>query len=776
MGITQANTLGIQGLGGVGKSTLAAYFYHYLDFEAKFWADVSGKPDFTVFAEKIILALGGKVNQPIDITELINNLLSLLSQRRCLLVVDNLETLLDEERNWRDEYYQDFFSRWQQQGTNSTLFITTQDKPKLFQALQHWYTLGGMKIEEGIALLTKLAIQGTEAELKAFVEYVNGHPLTIKLVAGYLREYCDRQLSQVEKLGLEKFDLAYQEAEGLHRNKQDARLSWIIERHLDRLSAEQKQFLTNLSVYRLPFNREAANYQWIGKKVKPIVIQKKLQEFSNRSLLIKTQENKFQFESLVQKYVLQQANSLNNAHQQAIEYYCTNLKEEESWQVLDDVSEYLEIIDHRCELKQYASANESLNICYGFLNLRGYFRVLVEISEKLVQGWQLNLQPEDKSDYAKSLKNLGNAYGSQGEYQQAIDFYQQSKEITREIGDRSGVANSLGNLGNAYDFLGEYQQAINYYQQSKEIKQQIGDRSGVANCLIGLGNVYHSLGEYPRAIKCLKQSKEIKQQIGDRSGVADSLIGLGNAYYFLGEYPRVIDYYQQSLEIKREIGDRSGVANSLNNLGNAYNSQGEYQQAIDYYQQSKEITGEIGDRSGVANSLIGLGNAYNSLGEYQQAIDYLQESLGITQEIGDRSGVAYSLNNLGNAYNSQGDYQQAIDYYQKSLKIKREIGDRNGVANSLNNLGDAYNNLGEYQRAIDNLQQSLEISQQIGTRDIEAESWFNLGDTRKNLQQKSEAKTAYENSRKLYQAMKLDKKVAECDKAIPDLEHDDMGA
>ena len=56
----------------------------------------------------------------------------------------------------------------------------------------------------------------------------------------------------------------------------------------------------------------------------------------------------------------------------------------------------------------------------------------------------------------------------------------------------------------------------------------------------------------------------------------------------------------------------------------------------------------------------------------------------------------------------------------------------------------------------------------------EAESWFNLGDTRKNLQQKSEATTAYENARKGYQAMGLDKKVEECDKAIQNLENSDI--
>ncbi len=644
--------MGIQGFGGVGKSTLAAYFYQSLDIEAKFWADVSLKPDFTVFAEKIILALGGKVTQPIDITQLINNLLDLLSQRRCLLVVDNLETLLNKDRNWQDEYYQQFFSRWLQQGTNSTLFITTQDKPQLFQGSDYWHTLGGMKIEEGIALLNNLEIQGTEAELKAFVEYVDGHPLTIKLVAGFLKEYCDSQLSQVEELELKQFELAYEEAEGAHRSKQDARLSWIIERHLKRLNSEQKQFLTNVSVYRLPFSREAASYMFVEKDVKKYIIQKKLIGLCNRSLLRELQDNKFQFESLVQKYILRQANDLTNAHQQAIEYYQANLKEEESWELLEDVSEYLEIIDHRCELKQYAEANKILDdSCYDFLARRGYYGVLVEIYKKLVQGWQPpNLQPEERSNYASSLKNLGNAYYYLGEYQQAIDSFQQSLKIKQEIGDRNGEAKSLNNLGSAYNSLGEYQQAIDYLQQSLEITREIGDRNGEAK----------------------------------------SLNNLGNAYYYLGKYQQAIDSFQQSLKIKQEIGDRNGEAKSLNNLGSAY-----------YY-----------------------------LGKYQQAIDYLQQSLEITREIGDRYGEANSLIGLGNAYNSQGDYPQAIDYYQKSLKITRKIGDRYGEACSLNNLGD----------------------------------------TRKNLQQKSEAKTAYENARKLYQAMGLDKKVAECDKAIQSLE------
>ena len=698
---------------------------------------------------------------------MINNLLQLLSQRRCLLVVDNLETLLDRERKWQDKNYQEFFRCWKQQGKNSTLLITTQDKPQLFQDLQQWYPLGGMKITEGVELFKKFKIVGTDDELKAFVKYLNGHPLAIKLVAGFLINYCDSQFSQAEELQLEQFDLAYDEASGSHRKQEDARLSWIIQQHLARLTLEQTEFLFSLSVYRLPFNRKAASYMLREKEAKPIVVERKLQELCNRSLLTKTEDRKFQFESLVQKYVLQQANTLTNAHQQAIEYYQANLKE--SGQVLEDVSEYLEIIDHRCELEQYAAANKVLDSCWFFLELRGYYKVLVKIFEKLIQRWQPNLQPEDKSDYANALNNLGNAYESLGEYQQGIDYLQQSLEIKQTIGDRQGEANSLGNLGNAYESLGEYQQGIDYLQQSLEIKQTIGDRKGEASSLNNLGVAYNYIGEYQQAIDYLQQSLEIQQEIGDRKGEASSLNNLGNAYRCLRDYQQAIDYLQQSLEIQRAIGVRKGEADSLNNLGVAYKSLGEYPRAIDNFQQSLEIQQTIGDRNGEANSLMSLGNVYSRLGEYPQAIDNFQQSLEIQRAIGDRNGEADSLNNLGVAYSCLGDYQRGIDYLQQSLEIKQTIGNRKGVASSLANLGNAYNCLGEYPQAIDNFQQSLEIQREIGDKRGESDSWFNLGNTRKNLQQKSEAVAAYEKAKVLYQEMGLDKNVEKCDEAIQDL-------
>ena len=83
-----------------------------------------------------------------------------------------------------------------------------------------------------------------------------------------------------------------------------------------------------------------------------------------------------------------------------------------------------------------------------------------------------------------------------GQYEQAIDHYQQSLTIAREIGDRQGEGKALNNLGNAYNNLGQYEQAIDHHQQCLTIAREIGNRRGEGNALGSLGDAYNYLGQY----------------------------------------------------------------------------------------------------------------------------------------------------------------------------------------------------------------------------------------------------------------------------------------
>ncbi|QDL09904.1 transcriptional regulator [Brasilonema octagenarum UFV-E1] len=753
--------IGITGTGGYGKSSLVAkIFATAQSFEKQVWATFSQNYPFAVWGRWLLEKLGKAT--PEKEADLLTAVCNNLRTGRYLLVLDNLETLLEANGEWHDKTYYDFLLRWLSSHTETVILVTSREQPQLPpNTLNYcrWLPLKGLSTDAGVALLEDLDIQGADAEIREFVKRADGHPLLIKLVAGVLHAD-EGDVVDISALRQNIFEIL-----GLHRYDSEASIGKILDASIARLTPKLQQLLFNLSVYRPAFNATAAAALLPEQEV----TQADLRGLAKRSLL---QENKlesgwvFEFQPLILAYLKQQAGDLTEVHERAIAYYQSIATE--SWHTIEDITPQLEIFYHLCELKQYRQANNILYFCHNFLDLRGYYTTIIELSSRLEKEWQPSNQDEN-SEFAYVLTSLGNAYQFLGQYQIAIDYHHQSLAIFLEIGDRKGEAISLNNLGNAYNFLGQYQIAIDYHHQSLAIKLEIGDRTREGGSLCNLGNAYRSLGQYQQAIDYYQQALIVLGETGQREFRANSLAGLGNAYNSLGQYQiaidysqqslaifieisarrsetaslndfgkaynslgqyqKAIDYHQQSLAISLEIGDRKGEATSLNNLGNAYRSLGQYQQAIDYYQQALIVLRETNHHDFRANSLTGLGSTYYSLGQYQQAIDYYQQSLAISLEIGDRKGEAASLNNLGCAYQSLGQYQKAINFYQQSLAIKREIGDRNGEAASLTNLGCAYQSLGQYQKAIDYHQQSLAIEREIGDRKGEAISLGNLGNT-----------------------------------------------
>jgi tetratricopeptide (TPR) repeat protein len=85
--------------------------------------------------------------------------------------------------------------------------------------------------------------------------------------------------------------------------------------------------------------------------------------------------------------------------------------------------------------------------------------------------------------------------------------------IHREIGNRQGEATQLGNLGGAYYNLGQFERAIDYYNQALTIHREIGNRQGEATQLGNLGIAYRNLSQLEKASQCLKLAIYILKEI-----------------------------------------------------------------------------------------------------------------------------------------------------------------------------------------------------------------------------------------------------------------------
>ena len=505
--------IGIEGIGGIGKSMLSAYIYEdetIAGFTKRFWADVSSGAIFTDVATQVLQDFGFRV--PEQETQLVQALVKCLQSDEYLLIIDNLESLLRTDGIWGSQFYEEFFTTWVECGGKSKVIVTTRERPELPKRWE-WLPLSGLKIEDGIKLLTALGIQGN---LEEFVKLVDGYPLLLRFVADLLKEEYPQHphLKRLESLGLGNLQqlLTDKKVVGQHR-LENVGMVLVLDASFERLNELQKSLLQNISVYRGVVNAKAAMAVCLASS--ETEIERELRNLVKRSFLSEKLIDDgrwFEFQPVVLEYVRYKAGDQRSAHQQAINYY-QSIAKQQPWYTKDDIQEYLEIFYHFYQLADYDSAFEAIWHCNDFLTLRGYYANQVELYGQLVSKWS---KTNDKENwhYTASLISLGNAYYSLGQYERAIAFYQQSLDIKKEIGDIRGESSSLGNLGNAYYFLGQYQRAIAFYQQSLDIKKEIGDIRGEANAWFNLGLSLEKVDREQDALGAYRNARELYQTMG----------------------------------------------------------------------------------------------------------------------------------------------------------------------------------------------------------------------------------------------------------------------
>ena len=407
---------------------------------------------------------------------------------------------------------------------------------------------------------------------------------------------------------------------------------------------------------------------------------------------------------------------------QAADYFAQVQTPRQEWRTLDDLAAQLAEFELRCQGEDFDTAGELLlTIDFEYLITWGHYRYVIDLHTRL-HGHLTDLWIR-----GSSVNNLGTCFYNLGEYQRAIDLYEEALELFREGGERDGEAASLGNLGNCYGELGQTARSIDFYEQALAIARDTGNRTREAVQLGNLGNRYADMGQTDRAIELYEEALAIARETGERTTEAFQLGNLGNRYAERGETDRAIELYEEALALFRDLGDRSTEATHMGNLASAFADLGEAQHAFELSEQALAIAREIGDRSTEAHLLGNLGTRYADLGETQRALELSEQALELAREIGNRFTEANQLGNLGNRYAELGQTERAIESYEEALDIAREISNRFVEAGQLLNLGNRYADLGQNERAVELYEESLAIAREIGDRTSEAFDLNNLG-------------------------------------------------
>jgi len=289
------------GMGGIGKSALASYLGEHLgsQFEAVLWRSVRDTPSceelvadcITFFSEAPPASFPSQLEQRLD------QLLSRLQAHRCLLVLDNLESLLqsgDREGSYLPGYqgYGRLIQRLAESAHQSCVLLTSREKPKEIEPLEglrapvRSLRLVGVDDQAGQALLSDKGLSGTPAAWQRLVASYGGNPLALKIVAQAILDLFGGDL-----------DRFLQEGELIFNG-----IRPVLRQQVGRLSPLEHLLLTWLAVLR-----EWTSLDTLAQVLHPRVLRSQLLEaleaLARRSLLERGQQASFSLQSVVMEYL-----------------------------------------------------------------------------------------------------------------------------------------------------------------------------------------------------------------------------------------------------------------------------------------------------------------------------------------------------------------------------------------------------------------------------------------------------------------------------------------
>ena len=189
------------GMGGVGKSTLAIKFAQQMSsqFTFVFWHSLRNAPSLMEVVDNCLQLLTEQHYSPQNQESSITLLFDLLRNHRCLLVLDNMETLLQKncfEGRFREEYeeYHSFIQKMAQIPHQSCLLLTSREMPGELEPLIGMQSsvralkVFGLGRDESQELLKDNNLFGTDEDWNVLIKRNMGNPLTLKMAATTMRE------------------------------------------------------------------------------------------------------------------------------------------------------------------------------------------------------------------------------------------------------------------------------------------------------------------------------------------------------------------------------------------------------------------------------------------------------------------------------------------------------------------------------------------------------------------------------------------------------------
>lgn len=701
--------IGIIGLGGEGKSALAARWAERLEqahlqgsqVQIFWWTFTS--PDVEQFLEEATAFVG---SNPEDIRLPIRRaqrIVAAARSRHLVFVLDGLETIQYEEG---DEYGQFsstelayFLGLFAREGRGSLCLLTS--RAPLSDLLQYkayrWIDVERLSMSDGRRLLRNAGVRGTSHQLDRLVEHVEGHALTLTLLGGYLSTQFQGRIVDLDLM-------AGRAVIGPHAS----RVRIILERYDRHLTTNERGLISVLSAAREPLSRihldnlasDLANVSAPGWPLAGVPADALAEAAAGlaRYKIVQVsgdqRATRYSVHPIIRDFYRERLeldrDVVRAIHRALRRAYLIDRPEPIPPLTLAQLRPFVQAVYHSCAAGDFDEAYriyiEKVDQVAGKIGVLAYLLGAYEADLALVLGFfperDFTRDPTltDAKDREYMLRGVALGLMTVGRLFDAIPISRRSHELAAQLGDPLSESKALQLLAELRIHQGRFEEGAVRAKEAFQAAQNVvteEERLTEESCSLAYEAWCHHLqGNLDRAEQLFVRANEIESQ---RMGSPAQLIKLWGVYY--AEHLRRTGRPQEAVASLRANIDAAGIeqpeimSECHRVLGDiALDIEGvESVSPAAHYGEALKIARTISHRAILTEALLGSGRLAAERGDLEHAHLYLFEALDHAQECGYALYEADGHLNLALAYARAGDSELSRSESSRAIGLCESI-------------------------------------------------------------------------------------------------------
>lgn len=251
-----------------------------------------------------------------------------------------------------------------------------------------------------------------------------------------------------------------------------------------------------------------------------------------------------------------------------------------------------------------------------------------------------------------------------------------------------------------------YFSLLNYGAEVEELCRQAlhcaraqGSTAGESVCLMGIATAKRARGLNAEARELALQAVELTQRDGDLQRELLQRTVLGVTYLDDNLYDDAFSCFSSALELACEVGDRQAEADLANNLGVISRGLGKLDEAQQYFRRTLALDANLGIPESQVRTMCNIAQILFLQGRHDEAAVEFDDALRMSRTVHTLHGEALSLTGLCGVRRKTRDFRASLAHGRAALETTRVAGAYDMEGDALNALADTYLSLGDLETA-----------------------------------------------------------------------------